>query len=83
MLYSLARAEMRRQDIRKQLEEVDMEIMGYLQRFAVKICMHTMLLLHLIFRVIDNERKESQSVVKKGKQHTEHWIYDRNLQNNY
>ena len=35
MLQSLARAEMRRQDIRKKLQETDSELMELLRRFAV------------------------------------------------
>lgn len=82
MLYSLARAEMRRQDIRKQLEEVDTEIMCYLQRFAVKKQCAIILVLICVLRVIDNGRRENQSVARKERQHTEHWTYDKNLQNN-
>lgn len=35
MIHSLAKSEMRRQDIRKQLHETDLEIMECLKRFVV------------------------------------------------
>ena len=41
MLQSLAKSEMKRQDVRRQLHEADQEVMEWLRRFVVRCSVHS------------------------------------------
>lgn len=78
MLHSLARAEMRRQDIRRKLQDTDTELMDILRRFAVSVLhkYHIFYYFYYSNRVFVKGRSVSLSAAKTENLQKKFWKQD-------